>query len=154
MLSHSFTPFPPPAKNKPVPGENATDSTRFSLVAKVRSNCPDAASHNLMPLPDEIIRLPSGENATDELDGRLSKVSSKSPVSAFQTVNALSKLPDRIRPPSGENATAERNSSALPERPVRVRSTRPVPTSQSFTVLSLLPDRTREPSGEKATERT
>lgn len=75
-----------------------------------------------------------------------SKVRIGAPVAASHNFNVPSRLSDRIRVPSGENATEVTGYSS----PSKVRNNAPVAASQSF--ASPAPESTRAPSGENATE--
>ena len=69
------------------------------------------------------------------------------PLSASHTFAVLSRLPVRMRRPSGLNATLVTQSVC----PLRAKSSWPLAASHTFAVLSWLPVRMRRPSGLNAT---
>ena len=75
------------------------------------------------------MRAPSGENAT-EVTGPAcpSKVRSRLPLAASQSLTVWSSLPETMRTPSGENAT----DLTWSECPLKVRSSLPLAASQSL----------------------
>ena len=100
----------------------------------------------------EIIREPSGENATDKTGSLCPRrVVIAVPVFASQSRTVQSCDPEAIRVPSGENATAL-TSLPYPRKVGRISA--PEPTSQTRMVWSTEPETMRVPSGENPTDKT
>jgi len=119
----------------------------------LRTSLPDLAFQIRIVLSYEpdMIRLPSGENATDSTQPLWpSSLRTSLPDLASQIWTVLSPEPDTIWLLSGENAT----DLTEPVWPSSLRTSLPELVSQIRTVLSCEPDAMRLPSGENATDLT